>query len=71
MRKKKTSLCATPRGSCPVCNYRFADATDDEFRHRWAYHLNYSERHKKYLALQNTQPPGPTLAGEMVRLPCR
>jgi hypothetical protein len=71
MQKKKLSFGAKPRGSCPVCNYRFADATDDEFRHRQDYHSNYSERHKKYLALQNTPPPGPPLVGEMGRLPCR
>lgn len=43
---------AVARGACPVCRYRFADATDQEFQHRLNYHLTMSVRHQKYLAAQ-------------------
>lgn len=59
MRKKRKSLGARPRGSCPTCHYGFADATDPEFKQRLTYHLGMSERHKRYAALQNAQVQSP------------
>lgn len=57
MRNKRRSLGAKPRGSCVICHQRFADATDEEFKHRFTPHLN-SLRHKRYLELL-TVPPQP------------
>jgi transposase-like protein len=56
MRNKRRALGARPRGSCPVCNQSFADATDTQFRQRYTYHLG-SVRHKKALERQNAPPP--------------
>ncbi len=50
-RKRKLPMDAKPRGPCPVCHYWFAPATDREWEHRRSYHVMFSERHKKYLAL--------------------
>lgn len=57
MRNKRRSQGATPRGSCAVCHQGFADATDEEFKHRITGHLG-SLRHKRYLELQ-ASPPAP------------
>jgi hypothetical protein len=46
---KKTTLGG--ERSRPVCNQGFRPATDREWKQRWSYHLLFSERHKKYLAL--------------------
>lgn len=56
MRKERRSLGARPRGSCAVCHQRFADATEEEFKHRYTAHLG-SVRHKRYLELQTAAPP--------------
>jgi hypothetical protein len=53
---KGLSSGAKERGPCPVCNQGFRPATDKEWKQRWSYHLLLSERHKKYLALQNNSP---------------
>jgi len=58
MRNKRRSLGATPRGLCAVCHQGFADATDEEFKHRITSHLS-SLRHMHYLKLQ-TAPPAPS-----------
>ncbi len=67
MKRKRESLGAKPRGPCPICHQGFDKATDQEFRHRWSYHLMFSERHKRYLALQTMPPPSnseaPALGG--------
>ena len=42
-----------PRGACPVCNQGFRPATDRQWARRWGYHLRWSERRKKYLAVAN------------------
>ncbi|HEX3093507.1 MAG TPA: hypothetical protein VHW72_12835 [Candidatus Angelobacter sp.] len=55
MQKRKEAVGAKPRGSCAVCHQGFAKATDEQFKNRLAYHLMFSERHKKYLALQTPQ----------------
>jgi len=49
---KRLPLGAKERGPCPVCNQGFRPATNKEWKQRWSYHLFFSERHKKYLALQ-------------------
>jgi hypothetical protein len=55
MPNKRRSLGAMPRGSCAVCHQGFADATDEEFKHRFTAHLS-SLRHMRYLKLQTTAP---------------
>ncbi|MGA2632436.1 MAG: hypothetical protein ABSG54_19755 [Terriglobia bacterium] len=39
------------RAPCPVCHQGFRAATDAEWVWRWKFH-QLSERHKKYVALQ-------------------
>jgi hypothetical protein len=55
MPKRKEAAGAKPRGSCTVCHKGFGNATDEQFRQRLTYHLMFSERHKKYSALQRGQ----------------
>jgi len=58
MSNKRKSQGATPRRSCAVCHQGFADATDEEFKHRIISHLG-SLRHMCYLKLQTAAPvPG-------------
>jgi hypothetical protein len=40
------------RSPCPVCNRGFDPATDRQWAYRWNYHLQFSERHKKYERLR-------------------